>query len=81
MKGVDEMSSMSISIFSAFFALLPLIVLVIIFVFVISVIRRMERRAEERLTLDKETAHLQQLQIQEINNRLTNIENILKQVD
>lgn len=52
-----------------------------IVVFVISVIRRMERRAEERLTLDKETAHLQQLQIQEINNRLTNIENILKQVD
>lgn len=41
----------------------------------------MERRAEEHLALVKETAHLQQLQIQEINNRLTAIENILKQVD
>ncbi|UKJ47522.1 hypothetical protein [Lysinibacillus sp. ACHW1.5] len=75
------MSSTSLSIFSAFFGLLPLLVLVFIFVFVISVFRRVERRAEERLKIEKETAQLQQQQIQEINKRLTTIENILKQVD
>lgn len=75
------MPSTSISLFSAFFGLLPLLVLVFIFIFVISVIRRMERRAEERLQIEKETAQLQQQQIQEINKRLTTIENILKQVD
>jgi uncharacterized coiled-coil protein SlyX len=41
----------------------------------------MERRADERLKLDKENATFQQQQIQEINNRLTNIEKILKEVD
>ncbi|MCS5503122.1 hypothetical protein NY607_18615 [Lysinibacillus sp. A4] len=75
------MSSTSLSIFSAFFGLLPLLVLVFIFVFVISVFRRVERLAEERLKIEKETAQLQQQQIQEINKRLTTIENILKQVD
>jgi hypothetical protein len=51
------------------------------FIFGIRVVRRMELRADERLKLDKENAALQQRQIQEINNRLTNIEKILKEVD
>lgn len=72
------MSSMSIV---SVVSLSPLIVLILIFIFVFTVIRRAERRAEEQLKLDKETAQLQQQQIQEINKRLTNIENILKQVD
>lgn len=68
----------------AIFSLIPLIpvlLILCIFIFGISVVRRMERRAEERLKLDKENAALQQQQIQEINNRLTNIEKILKEVD
>jgi len=73
------MSSTTLTIFSAFFGLLPLLVLVFIFVFVI--FRRVERRAEERLKIEKESAQLQQQQIQEINKRLTTIETILKQVD
>ncbi|UNT53392.1 MULTISPECIES: hypothetical protein [Lysinibacillus] len=75
------MSSTTLTIFSAFFGLLPLLVLVFIFVFVISIFRRVERRAEERLKIEKESAQLQQQQIQEINKRLTTIETILKQVD
>ncbi len=66
------------------FAIIPLIPIVIfigILIFGISFIRRMERRAEERLKLDKENIELQQRQIQEINNRLANIEKILKEVD
>ncbi|WEG14458.1 hypothetical protein PU629_08920 [Pullulanibacillus sp. KACC 23026] len=62
-------------------AFLPILVLIFIIVFVIRVIRRMEHRAEERLKIDKETSQLQQQQIQEINKRLTNIENILREVD
>jgi hypothetical protein len=68
----------------AIFSLIPLIpvlLILCIFIFGIGVVRRMERRAEERLKLDKENAALQQQQIQEINNRLTNIEKILKEVD
>jgi len=72
------MSSMSIV---SVVSLLAIFVLILIFIFVFTVIRRAERRAEEQLKLDKETAQLQQQQIQEINKRLTNIENILKQVD
>ena len=44
----------------------------------------MERRADERLNLDKENALFQQQQIKtinKINNRLINIERILKDVD
>jgi hypothetical protein len=61
--------------------LIPILLILCIFIFGIGVVRRMERRAEERLKLDKENAALQQQQIQEINNRLTNIEKILKEVD
>jgi hypothetical protein len=62
-------------------SLIPVIVVILIIVFVISIVRRMDRRAEERLKLDKENIKLQLQQIQEINKRLTNIENILKEVD
>jgi large-conductance mechanosensitive channel len=62
-------------------SLIPFLLILFIVIFVIGVVRRMERRAEERLKLDKENAALQQQQIQEINNRLTNIEKILKEVD
>ena len=60
---------------------LPILVLIFIIGLVIRFIRRMEHRAEERLKLDKETTQLQQQQIQEINKRLTNIENILIEVN
>jgi large-conductance mechanosensitive channel len=62
-------------------SLIPFLLILFIVIFVIGVVRRMERLAEERLKLDKENAALQQQQIQEINNRLTNIEKILKEVD
>lgn len=61
--------------------MIPVLIFIVILIFLINVVRRMERRADERLKLDKENATLQQQQIQEINNRLTNIEKILKEVD
>lgn len=68
------------AIFS-FVTLIPILVVIFIFIFAVRIVRRMERRADERLRLDKENMQLQQQQIQEINNRLTNIERILKEVD
>jgi large-conductance mechanosensitive channel len=65
----------------SFITFIPFLLILFIIIFGIGVVRRMERRAEERLKLDKENAALQQQQIQEINNRLTNIEKILKEVD
>jgi sensor domain CHASE-containing protein len=59
----------------------PILIFIVILIFVVRVVRRMERRAEDRLKLDKENVSLQQKQMEEINDRLTNIEKILKQVD
>ena len=62
----------------------PIVVIILIVIFalsVISAVRRMERRAEERLKIDKENLHLQQKQMNEINTRLSSIESILKEVD
>lgn len=65
-------------------ALLPLIIVILVIIFVIRMVKRMERRADERLKLDKENVAFQQQQlktISELNNRLTNIENMLKEVE
>ncbi len=72
-------------------ALGSLLIPVLFFIFVIAiliygirVVRRADLRAEERLRLDRENASFQQQQmkaINELNNRLTNIENMLKEVE
>ncbi|WP_141434337.1 hypothetical protein [Bacillus sp. 03113] len=64
--------------------ILPVLLIFFILIYVIRIVRRVERRAEDRLKLDKENATFQQQQmkaINELNNRLTNIENMLKEVD
>jgi large-conductance mechanosensitive channel len=62
-------------------SLIPFLLILFVIIFGIGVVRRMERRADERLKLEKENAALQQQQFQEIKDRLTNIEKILKEVD
>lgn len=74
----------SISFLALILPLLPFIVIIIITIFVVRVIRRMEHRAEERLLLDKENMVFHQEQMKamnELNQRLTNIETLLKDVD
>jgi Na+-transporting methylmalonyl-CoA/oxaloacetate decarboxylase gamma subunit len=71
-------------LFSLGMAVLPLILVILVLIFVIRIVKRMERRADQRLNLDKENAVFQQQQlktINELNNRLTNIENMLKEVE
>jgi uncharacterized membrane protein len=66
---------------SIFILLIPILIFISIIVFVIGVVRRTEKRADERLLLEKENSYLLQQQIQEINIRLTNMEKTLKEVD
>lgn len=66
---------------SLFLPLVPVLIFILLILFVVRAVHRMERRAEERLKLDKENAALQQKQIQDVNDRLTRIETILKEVD
>jgi len=61
--------------------LIPIVIFVVIFIFLVGIIRRMEKRADERLKIEKENATLLQQQIQEINQRLKNIEKTLLEVD
>lgn len=68
-------------IISLLVPLIPILFFIVIFIFLIGIIRRMERRADERLKIDKENTNLLQQQIQEINQRLANIEKTLKEVD
>ncbi len=62
-------------------SVIPILMFIVIIIFVIRIIRRMERRSEERLKLEKENAAMLREQIQDLNIRLTRIENILKEVD
>lgn len=66
-------------------ALLPLIIFVAIFVaiivFIVSVVKRFERRADERLALEKENTNLLHSKLNGIDERLSAIEKILKEVE
>ncbi|WP_066390977.1 hypothetical protein [Neobacillus mesonae] len=65
-------------------AFLPLILLIVLIIFVVRIVRRTERRAEERLKLDRENSIMLKQQmnaINDLNARLTNIEKMLKEVD
>ncbi|WP_078381099.1 hypothetical protein [Sutcliffiella halmapala] len=64
--------------------LVPILFLILIIIFIVRAFRRMEARAEERLKLDRENIAFQQVQIKannELNERLSNIEKLLKEVD
>lgn len=72
------------SLLLAILPLLPILLIIIVCIFIVRIVQRMERRAEERLQLDKENVsfqHQQMKAINELNQRLTNIEAILKDVD
>lgn len=62
-------------------AFIPMIIFILILIFGIRFALRLERRSEERLKIDKENTSLLQQQIREINDRLTAIEKVLKEVD
>lgn len=73
------------TIFGLFLSLLPLIIFIGIFVaiivFIVSVVKRFERRADERLALEKENTNLLHSKLNGIEERLSTIEKMLKDVE
>lgn len=79
-----QLGTILYQLFASLTLLLPLILFIVLIIYVVRIVRRMERRADERLKIDQEMSTLQQQQmnaIQDINKRLTAIEQTLKQVD
>lgn len=73
----DIIFSLGPLLFMIIFIILPLI-------FIIRYFKRMEKRAEERLILEREHVAFQQKQVkvnEELNQRLTSIEKMLKEVE
>ncbi|MFX3617635.1 MAG: hypothetical protein ACE3JK_08905 [Sporolactobacillus sp.] len=70
-----------ISLTALLIPLVPVLIFILLTFFVVRVLHRMERRADERLKIDRENMTLQQKQMQGIDDRLTRIENMLKEVD
>lgn len=79
------MSFTSFLLFSS--TILPLIVIILVILIIVNVlkvIRRSERRAEERLQIDRENTASQKLQMKsiiEMNHRLISVEKLLKEVE
>ena len=69
------------SFFALVISLLPIIFVFILIVFIIGIVRGIQRRADERLELDKHRSSLLQQQLNDIDSRLTVIENMLRQVE
>lgn len=66
------------------FLLVPIVFIVLIIYFGIKYVRRAEKRADERLQLDKESSLLQEQQlklIEGLNGRLARIEKTLNEID
>lgn len=65
----------------SFLSILFLIIPIAIIYCVVRYIKRMEKRAEEKLQLDKENTITLQKRVDELNNRLIVIEKLLKEVE
>ena len=64
--------------------LLPLVFIVLLLLYVKRLIQRMEKRSDERLQIDQQNTELQKQQIKtlnDLNERILNVEKILKDVE
>ena len=59
----------------------PILFLLIIVFYVVKSIKRFEKRADEKLALDKENTQQLQTKVNVLDERLTIIEKMLKEVD
>ena len=60
---------------------LPVILIIILVVYVKNVIARMEQRSDKRVEIDRQNAEIQQQQMkimEELNQRISNVEILLK---
>lgn len=71
------MSSSLLGLVSIVFLIIPLAIIY----FAIKYMKRMEKRSEEKLLVEKQSTITLQKRVDELNERLVIIENILKEVE
>ncbi|MDW0117657.1 hypothetical protein QTL97_11975 [Sporosarcina thermotolerans] len=62
-------------------ALLPIIIFIAIIIFIVKTVKGFEKRAEEKLALEREQNAILQQKMSEMNTRITSIEKMLKEVE
>ncbi|KMK75838.1 hypothetical protein [Alkalihalobacillus pseudalcaliphilus] len=78
------MGSVLFQLISILFIIMPIALIIIISIYVVRTVRRLERRADERLKIEQkvlETQQTHQQSMEKLDHRLTNIEKMLKEVD
>lgn len=69
-------------IFTGLFSfVLPILAIIIAVVFVVKTVKRFEKRADERLAIERENSNMLQERLKEMDNRLIDIERLLKEVE
>lgn len=66
---------------SLVYYLVPFIFVLLIVIFIVKTIKRLEKRADEKLALEKENTKLLQSKVVDLEERLSVIEKMLKEVD
>ncbi|MFF3102026.1 hypothetical protein [Viridibacillus arvi] len=68
-------------IFNFLSVFMPILIAIIVMMFVIYTVKKYNRRADERLQIERENLQVQQKMITEMNERIINIEKMLKAVE
>ncbi|MDW0112990.1 hypothetical protein QT711_07315 [Sporosarcina saromensis] len=66
---------------SLFSFVLPILAIIIAVVFIVKTVKRFEKRADERLAIERENSNMLQERLKEMDNRLIDIERLLKEVE
>ncbi|QTD40335.1 hypothetical protein [Sporosarcina sp. Te-1] len=69
------------SILSLIMLLLPILVIVVVAYFIVKTVKGFERRADEKLALEREHNEIMRKRIDELNDRVVVIEKLLKDVE
>lgn len=62
-------------------SLIPFIFVILIVVYAIKTVKRFEKRADEKLAIERENNSLLQAKVNDMNERLITIEKMLKEVE
>lgn len=60
---------------------LPIILILIILFFIIKTVKKYEKRADERLRLEKQQVESNQKKLDEIHQKIDNVEKMLKEIE
>ncbi|MBB4826633.1 hypothetical protein HNO89_003914 [Sporosarcina luteola] len=69
------------TILSLIMLLLPVLVIAVVAYFIVKTVKGFERRADEKLALEREHNEIMRKRIDELNDRVVEIEKLLKEVE